>query len=193
MSDPKELARYRANWQGEIDGAALYRTLAEAESQPQLAEVYRRLADTEEKHAKAWEEKMQAAGMAVPPRTSSRRARVLMWLARRFGPTFVLPTVTSQETADSRKYDGQPDAQQQRMHTDEQSHAKVLQAISGPGAGGMEGSAVARLEGRHKAVGGNALRAAVLGANDGLVSNLSLVMGVAGAEAGPNLAARARS
>jgi vacuolar iron transporter family protein len=40
---------------------------------------------------------------------------------------------------------------------------------------------VAQLEGRHKSAGGNALRAAVLGANDGLVSNLSLVMGVAGA------------
>src|SRR4029453_11562729 len=47
---------------------------------------------------------------------------------------------------------------------------------------GMEGRALARLEGRHGAVGSNALRAAVLGANDGLVSNLSLVMGVAGAE-----------
>src|SRR5439155_13464387 len=45
---------------------------------------------------------------------------------------------------------------------------------------GATGSALARLEGRHRA-GGNALRAAVLGANDGLVSNLSLVMGVAGA------------
>ena len=41
---------------------------------------------------------------------------------------------------------------------------------------------MARLEGRHRAIGGNALRAAVLGANDGLVSNLSLVMGVAGAD-----------
>ena len=46
--------------------------------------------------------------------------------------------------------------------------------------GGASGSSLARLEGRHRA-GGNALRAAVLGANDGLVSNLSLVMGVAGA------------
>src|SRR5262249_56704149 len=46
--------------------------------------------------------------------------------------------------------------------------------------GGLSGPALARLEGRHRA-GGNALRAAVLGANDGLVSNLSLVMGVAGA------------
>jgi VIT1/CCC1 family predicted Fe2+/Mn2+ transporter len=43
---------------------------------------------------------------------------------------------------------------------------------------------LARLEGRHRAPDGNALRAAVLGANDGLVSNFSLVMGVAGASAG---------
>ena len=50
---------------------------------------------------------------------------------------------------------------------------EVLRAFSG--------SVLAQLEGRHRAAGGNALRAAVLGANDGLVSNLSLVMGVAGA------------
>lgn len=47
MSDAKELARYRSNWQGEIDGAALYRTLADAEQKPQLSEVYLRLAQTE--------------------------------------------------------------------------------------------------------------------------------------------------
>ena len=45
----------------------------------------------------------------------------------------------------------------------------------------MEGGQLAMLEGRHRTTGGNALRAAVLGANDGMVSNLSLVMGVAGA------------
>ncbi|MCX5752366.1 MAG: hypothetical protein NTW97_01835 [Candidatus Krumholzibacteria bacterium] len=45
----------------------------------------------------------------------------------------------------------------------------------------MEGKEVARLEGRHRAGGGNALRAGVLGVNDGLVSVFSLVMGVAGA------------
>jgi VIT1/CCC1 family predicted Fe2+/Mn2+ transporter len=47
--------------------------------------------------------------------------------------------------------------------------------------GGLPGGTVAQLEGRHRAGGGNALRAAVLGANDGLVSILSLTMGVAGA------------
>jgi VIT1/CCC1 family predicted Fe2+/Mn2+ transporter len=47
--------------------------------------------------------------------------------------------------------------------------------------GGIEGGVLMQLEGRHRSTGGNALRAAVMGANDGLVSNLSLVMGVAGA------------
>ena len=45
----------------------------------------------------------------------------------------------------------------------------------------LQGSFLGRLEGRHRSVGGNALRAAVLGATAGLCSNLSLVMGVAGA------------
>jgi len=48
----------------------------------------------------------------------------------------------------------------------------------------MGGEQLGRIEGKHKSVGGNALRAAVLGANDGLVSNMSLVMGVAGATQG---------
>jgi vacuolar iron transporter family protein len=49
------------------------------------------------------------------------------------------------------------------------------------GRNGLSGATVARLEGRHRATGGNALRAAVLGVNDDLVSNVSLIMGVAGA------------
>ena len=43
---------------------------------------------------------------------------------------------------------------------------------------------MARFEKKHRSVGGNALRAAVLGGNDGLVSNFSLVMGIAGATSG---------
>jgi VIT1/CCC1 family predicted Fe2+/Mn2+ transporter len=67
------------------------------------------------------------------------------------------------------------------MAGEEQSHARVLKAVSqATRESGAEGGMLARLEGRHRAVGGNALRAAVLGANDGLVSTLSLVMGVAG-------------
>jgi VIT1/CCC1 family predicted Fe2+/Mn2+ transporter len=68
------------------------------------------------------------------------------------------------------------------MTAEENAHARLLGQITRSAPRGMEGSALAQLEGRHRATGGNALRAAVLGANDGLVSNLSLVMGVAGAD-----------
>jgi VIT1/CCC1 family predicted Fe2+/Mn2+ transporter len=61
------------------------------------------------------------------------------------------------------------------------AHSKILESIGKQTTGGIEGGRVAQLEGRHRGLGGNALRAAVLGANDGLLSNLSLVMGVAGA------------
>jgi VIT1/CCC1 family predicted Fe2+/Mn2+ transporter len=82
------------------------------------------------------------------------------------------------EQVNKHVYDRQPDATN-KMRGQERSHARLLRIIAGQS--GMGGSTLARIEGRHRAVGGNALRAAVLGANDGLVSNLSLVMGVAGA------------
>jgi vacuolar iron transporter family protein len=180
MPSQDAIARYRANWQDEINSAALYRTLAALESQAQLAQVYERLAMVEERHARLWERHLRAAGQAVPPPQPSLRARVLIWLAKRFGPQLVLPTMATLERVDRHMYDRQPEAQNTTLPVDERSHARLLGAIVGKT--GLEGSALARFEGRHRAIGGNALRAAVLGANDGLVSNLSLVMGVAGAE-----------
>ncbi len=182
MTDEDDVARYRANLQDEIDSASLYRALAEIEQQPQLADVYRRLAAVEEKHAQFWGEQLRAAGVEVLTRRPSWRSRVLAWLARRFGPQFVLPTVTSLEQADSREYEAQFEARKTELPAEERSHSRVLQAMTSMSHGGLEGASIARLEGRHRAIGGNALRAAVLGANDGLVSNLSLVMGVAGAD-----------
>jgi vacuolar iron transporter family protein len=78
--------------------------------------------------------------------------------------------------------DAQPEAVSAGMPTHERSHSRVIAALARPAHGGLSGGALAQLEGRHRGASGNALRAAVLGANDGLVSNLSLVMGVAGAD-----------
>jgi VIT1/CCC1 family predicted Fe2+/Mn2+ transporter len=78
-------------------------------------------------------------------------------------------------------YDDQPEALGTSLAADERSHAVMLDALKKEATSGVRGGVLAKLETRHKAVGGNALRAAVLGANDGLVSNTSLVMGVAGA------------
>ncbi len=179
MSTTNDQERYLANRQKEIDGAALYLALAEAEEQPQLAEVYARLSVSEEKHIAGWEKKLRDLRIPIPARRLSWRAATMIWLAKRFGPQFVLPTITGNEKSDSRAYDGQPEAEAAEFSADEKSHARMLAMAAGPG--GLSGGSVAQLEGRHRASGGNALRAAVLGANDGLVSVLSLVMGVAGA------------
>jgi VIT1/CCC1 family predicted Fe2+/Mn2+ transporter len=106
----------------------------------------------------------------------------MSFLAKRFGSQFVLPTVTGNERADSLAYNSQPEAKTDagRMSADEKSHARLMAAVSDR-KNGLGGSEVAQLEGRHRSSGGNALRAAVLGANDGLVSVLSLTMGAAGA------------
>ncbi|MCL4529975.1 MAG: VIT1/CCC1 family protein [Chloroflexi bacterium] len=180
MSNAKDIGRYLANRQKEIDGAALYRTLSEIEKQPQMAEIYRKFAASEEKHAAAWERKLEEIKAPIPPRKLSWRAAIMIWLAKRFGPQFVLPTIASNERADSQAYDNQPEAEADRFAEDEKSHARLL-AMAAQSSGGLSGGTVAQLEGRHRAGGGNALRAAVLGANDGLLSVLSLVMGVAGA------------
>ncbi len=180
MSDQEDIKRYFANRQKEIDGAALYRVLAETEKQPQMAEVYGKLAASEEKHAAAWEKKLSDLKVSLAPRKPTWRAASMIWLAKRFGPQFVLPTITSNEKADSQAYDGQPDSEAQEFSLEEKSHSRLL-SMASQSTGGLSGGSVAQLEGRHKAGGGNALRAAVLGANDGLVSILSLTMGVAGA------------
>jgi VIT1/CCC1 family predicted Fe2+/Mn2+ transporter len=173
--------RYRSNLQGEIDGAALYRALADAEENPQLAEVYRRLGAVEEAHAEFWRKELARVGARLPMLRAGWRTRFLIRLARWFGPTFVLPTVASLERADVLRYDAQPEAVSSGLPSAERSHSRVVEAMLQSGPTGAVGPALAKLEGRHRSVGGNALRAAVLGANDGLVSNLSLVMGVVGA------------
>jgi VIT1/CCC1 family predicted Fe2+/Mn2+ transporter len=175
------LTAYLTSWQDEIDSAALYRALSEAEENPELAQVYARLAEVEEEHAAFWEEKLREAGQEVPPRRVGWRSRTLAMLARRFGPQLVVPTISSMERADSHAYANQEETSGTSLPSQERSHARLLRTIAGPASGGLEGGAVARLEGRHRATSGNALRAAVLGANDGLLSNFSLVMGVAGA------------
>ena len=176
----REQRRLRENLQREVDGAALYDAMADAEPDPNLAAVYRQLAGTERAHARIWRRKLADPDGALPPPTF--KTRMLVWLARRFGAAAVLPIAVADERRDRGAYAGQADALAARLPQAEASHGQVLQAALARGQG-MAGASLARLEGRHLA-GGNALRAAVLGANDGLVSNLSLVMGMAGAAEG---------
>lgn len=173
-------ARYRSNRQGEIDSAIVYRAMARAEPDARLASVYLRLAEVEERHLGFWEDQIRALGHDPGPRRPSWRARAMRLLAGRFGAQLVLPTVATLERVDQTAYDDQPEAEGTGLPEDERSHARVLRYIAGGSPAGVAGETLGKLEGRHRAPGGNSLRAAVLGANDGLTSNLALLMGVAG-------------
>jgi len=181
MSDPSDARRYLENWQDEVDSAAEYRAMTASEPDPRLAKVYSNLAAMEEGHIAFWEERLRGVGAKVPPRRASWRSRVLAGIARRLGPDLVLATIAAKEAVDQNGYMNQPETAGTRMPAHERWHAKVLNQLVATQPRGLQGSFLGRLEGRHRSVGGNALRAAVLGANDGLCSNLALVMGVAGA------------
>lgn len=181
MTGNEDLRRYARNLQSEREAAVLYRIMAEREEHPELAGIYRKMAETEERHADTWRRKIEEAGGTVSPFAPGWRVRLLGWLAKVWGTGLILQSVTAMEGDAGKEYAGQPDPEVPRIAAEERSHARIFRSLSRGSSRGLEGSAVARLEGRHRFTGGNALRAAVMGANDGLVSNLSLVMGVAGA------------
>lgn len=183
MAETSEtIARYIANLRDERESAALYKTFAAVERDERLAEVYTRMAEVESRHADVWASRVREAGGEMPPDTLGWRTRTLMWMARRFGVGAVLPIVSTGERNASHAYDTQPEARAAGMPADERSHERVFGYLLRTTKGGVVGSTLAQIEGRHRGTsGGNALRAAVLGSSDGLTSNLSLVMGVAGA------------
>jgi VIT1/CCC1 family predicted Fe2+/Mn2+ transporter len=176
-----DFRRYQDNLRDELDGAALYTSIAAAESDPVRRDLFLQLAQAETRHAALWREKLAAAGVKEERYVPSLRTRLLGKLARRFGPRFVMPTIAAAEFADRNKYASQTDAQ--AISAEERGHAAVVQEIArSQERGPVTGADIARAEPWHRgAASGNNLRAAVLGANDGLVSNFCLIMGVAGA------------
>jgi VIT1/CCC1 family predicted Fe2+/Mn2+ transporter len=175
---------------GERRSAALYTGLAEGAT-GQRREIFTELAAVEHKHAAHWAGKLTELGEPVPGAgRPDPRTRMLSWLARRFSADAVLPYVERAERADAGLYQDDPDATA-AMAVDERSHARVLTRLRHRGAdhgshgGGHDGDpkGIIRRERWHRGDRSGALRAAVFGVNDGLVSNTSLVMGFAGSGA----------
>src|SRR5262245_1031935 len=97
MPRSDDIARYRANLQGEVDGSAMYRAMAELEPQAERAAIYTRLASIEEAHASFWRKHLSDLGASAGEVRPNWRTRVLIWIARRFGPEVVLPTLRTLE------------------------------------------------------------------------------------------------
>ena len=180
--DRDSARRFAQYHEDELQAAMLYRGLAELDDDGH--EVLTRLAEAEERHAAHWRGLLQRHGVTVRERsTPAARTRLLLLVARWFGVERVLPVVIRAEASDASKYRGVPQAPD-TMANEEMAHGRRLAELRGDEAAGAQ---IASSEGRHRARTGGALRAAVFGVNDGLVSNFSLVMGVAGGTSDPTV------
>lgn len=167
--------------QTEVDASYLYKKLAAVEQDPALAQIFQQMSAIEHGHAIAYLRKLGLPESAMP--RESGRARTLNRIGKLLGYDYVLGTLMDTEKSISNAVLVNKRKNGEAVTGTEINHVRILKALT-ENSGGLSGTSMARLESRHRSVGGNALRAAVLGGNDGLVSNFSLVMGVAGATAG---------
>jgi len=157
-----QVRRWRQRLADERAEASLYRNLAQRQS-GEDRQILLGIAEAEERHIAHWEGLLGAA--AGRPGRGATRLRMLALLAKHFGSVFVLALA---QRAESRSpYDTDTDATR-AMAADELVHEEVLRGLAARGRARVSGT----------------FRAAVFGANDGLVSNLALVLGVSGGGAG---------
>lgn len=170
------------NIQTEIDASYLYSLLAAHEEDPNVAEIFRQMSDIEKSHALAFMAKHHIPSEPFP--SPSGRAKMLQFIGKVMGYDYILGVLMDTEkslsnTIVNTRKKLKPDS----SSISDTAHVTILKNLL-DNQTKVSGSNLARFEKRHRSVGGNALRAAVLGGNDGLVSNFSLVMGIAGATSG---------
>ncbi len=157
------LRRWRRYLADERAEAAIYRDLAVRRTGEER-EILLALADAEARHEAHWVGLLGEHAERVP--AASARTRILGVFARRFGSVFVLALAQRAETRSPYDRDAHATA---AMAADERIHGEVVRGLAARGRQRLSGT----------------FRAAVFGANDGLVSNLALVMGIGAAGLGP--------
>ena len=172
------------NIQTEVDASFLYKILADHEEDPNVASVFRQMSEIEHGHAIVFMKKNNLdTSKLLPPST---KAKILQTIGKIMGYDYILGVLLDTERSLSSSIINS----RKRLNADsslsDTAHVTILKNILN-NQPNVSGSNLARFEKRHRSIGGNALRAAVLGGNDGLVSNFSLVMGIAGATSGKSV------
>lgn len=166
--------------QTEVDASYLYGQLAAHEKDETLVNVFRQMSEIEQSHAEAFAKKENIpVDRLMKP---SWRAKTLNLIGKVFGYDYVLGALMDTEKSISNAVILTKQKNKMEITGAETSHVKILRTILEKEEK-VTGAQLSRFEKKHRSVGGNAIRAAVLGGNDGLVSNFSLIMGVAGATA----------
>ncbi|OYV63206.1 MAG: hypothetical protein B7Z72_14470, partial [Gemmatimonadetes bacterium 21-71-4] len=184
MPIDRETIEWVDHWKDEADAAFLYRALDEAEPDAERRSLYRRLAEVEDRHAGMWRKLLADAGVECGESRPSRRARLLAWTARRFGPGLLTTLLLKEEGREVRGYlalyrDTRPGAAKDTALTlakESAEHAETLGTLAGKSG-----------EPWHRMESGGYLRSVVYGFNDGLTANFGLVAGVIGASVAPHV------
>ena len=176
-----DLDTFHHHWQDEADAAYLYRLLAAAEPDTKKSDLYRRLAEVEDRHVEIWARLLREHGREPGAFNPSARTRLLASLGKVFGPGFLLPMLLAEEGREVKGYldmhrqteRGAPGASESlKLARESAEHAETLNRISGRMG-----------EPWHRTESGGFLRNVVYGFNDGLTANFGLVAGVIGAAA----------
>ena len=186
---PLDPAQSLANLHLERDAVLLYDALASIEIDPHRAGAFNRIAANERRHVEVWASKLREAGVEVPPAPARPRprVRVIILLARIFGTKAVSDLVTALEGDEEEIYEGQTATPEiEAIAADEREHAEIWRKLKDPDY--HPDRDIASRERWHRSGRSGTLRAVIFGVSDGLVSNLALVMGVAGAS-GPTATA----
>jgi predicted membrane protein (TIGR00267 family) len=169
------------NIQTEIDASFLYQKLAAHEKDTTIANVFRQMSDIEKGHAEAFAKKQNISIESLMK--PSWRAKTLNMIGKIFGYDYVLGSLMDTEKSLSNAIITTKKKNKKEITGTETAHVSILRTILEKEKK-VTGAQLSKFEKKHRSVGGNAIRAAVLGGNDGLVSNFSLIMGIAGATAG---------
>jgi len=150
------------NWREEKRSSYLYRIVSETEAEKLHKNLFIELSGLAEAQAIIWESQLKKSNIPIPDYHPDRRTRFIGWLVRRLGARYLRPLLAGTKVRGMSIYRSD-------------SLAKQFPQVFG------------ELEQQHRAVrSGNNLRAAVFGINDGLLSNASLMLGVAGAQVHPS-------
>lgn len=198
---PIDVEQSLDNLKLERDAILLYDAFASIEKDPKRAAAFERIASNERRHAEVWASKLRELGATVPePDRPRPRVRLIMLIARLFGTASVADLVKALEGDEGDLYESQGVSPEvAAIAADEREHAEIWERLGERGRARdiadpeRDGVAFARratsaaeigVREGHRSARSGTLRAVIFGVSDGLVSNLSLVMGVTGAAAG---------
>lgn len=181
-----DLRQSAENLKLERDAIALYDALSSIERDPNRAAAFRTIANNERRHAEIWADKLRNLGAPLPAATGPRlRVRLIVLVARLFGTHAVRDMVQALEGDEEELYVAQASPEVESIAADEREHAEIWRRLSEGRPTPTTGQAMLGAPERwHRAGRSGTLRAVIFGVSDGLVSNLALVMGVAGASSG---------